>query len=215
MMVWFILFATAILIVYFLKGHSSDPTRKFARQVASKKHRLQEKKSLEEQKQRTATQWMDLRPVRGDEDMELLRNWLHQEHVRRWWGDPETAVREARQRPSENHRIITFREHDCGYVCWERPDPKELADAGLTRYADGLIDVDILIGRLDLLGCGIGTAVGKQLLQEIGGPETQIGVGMSVDNRRALRTAKQLGFEVVHTYDDPDSGRCHYMLLSR
>ena len=212
MLLWIILVSAGLLSGYFFIGRGNDPTKKFARQVTAKKLRLAERSSAKEALQQAA-EFVDLRPFDADNDVELLDGWLHQEHVQRWWGDPRDAISDAHRRPSENHRVITFKGLDCGYVCWEAPDSEELAAAGLTQYAPGLIDVDILIGRLDLLGCGIGTTVGKRLLDEISGPGIRVGVGMSSKNKRAIRTAKSLGFRTVHTFEDPETGPCHYMLL--
>lgn len=164
---------------------------------------------------RQAAPAVSLRAFDPERDLPELRVWLNRPHVARWWGSPVRALEEARHRSHEAHVIIVADDRPVGYMCWETPPRHEREAAGLTGLPDDLLDVDVLLGEPAALGRGIGPRAGALLLEHLRatGHDACVGVGIAAANRRARRAAEKLGFRLVRTFDDPESGPCCYMVL--
>ena len=97
-------------------------------------------------------------------DFPLLEQWLREPHVARWWREPfELTALEAKYGPcidgvEPTHLfLIKFDEVPIGFIQWYRwSDYSEHAEKlGASRRSAG---VDLLIGRPDMIGMGIGPA---------------------------------------------------------
>ena len=97
----------------------------------------------------------------------MLRVWLVRPHVARWWGDADEALAFVREHPPVRQALIAVDGRPVGYLCWQDPDPKELAAAGLAGLPAGIVDVDILVGEPDFVGRGIGPRALRLLLNRL------------------------------------------------
>ena len=139
-------------------------------------------------------------------DLELLRTWLDRPHVARWWGDAQDALAHAAAQPPEAHRIILVDRQPCGYVCWQRLRPADISTAGLQSLPADHVDVDILVGEDDYIGCGVGPQA-LVLVVEILTSEgvSSAGLGTDLENTRACRAFRKAGFE--HRAEFQEAGR--------
>jgi aminoglycoside 6'-N-acetyltransferase len=171
---------------------------------------------------------LGFRPLIRD-DLPLLRDWLRRPHVAEWWRDvpADLAAVEAEYGP-----------------CIDGDDPTELfivlADERpvgmIQRYLiadepewwpafDGIVDVsnaagiDYLIGELDAIGRGIGTAMIAAFTHLVFGwrPVDSIVVTVQQGNPASWRILEKSGFRRVWSgeLDSPDEGPEHVYVLSR
>ena len=148
-------------------------------------------------------------------DSDLLRGWLAQPHVAKWWGDPIRAMQHASTCAPESHAFIVADGAPVGYVCWEEPPRQELEAAKLTGLPSGLVDIDILIGDADRLGQGVGTRALELLLARLRrDPSVAFaGVGTSASNTNAIRCFEKAGFRLHLEFQDPGWGPCKYLIV--
>ncbi len=144
-------------------------------------------------------------PLR-EEDLALVRGWLLQPHVRRWWDDgvhlpyPDAVI---------EHYRAAIRGEDPTYHYVAHIDDRAagmfqhylIADDG--EYAAALaldedaIGVDLFIGEADLVGRGHGPEMLKRFLREVAFPFQRLTVcviGPSVLNTAAIRAYEKAGF---------------------
>ncbi len=127
--------------------------------------------------------------------LRLVGEWLRQPHVARWWGDVGLAFAEIRAHAVETEAIIEADGRPVGYLCWQTPSRAELAAAGLADLPADLVDIDVMIGVADCLGCGVGSLALAQLIVRLEGEgASTVGLGTAVANRRALRAFEKAGF---------------------
>lgn len=155
-----------------------------------------------------------LEPFDPTRDAEMLRRWLAQPHVAKWWGDAARAMEHARQSAPESHALIVADGAPVGYLCWQEPPGDELEAAGLTDLPAGLVDIDILIGEARLLGQGIGSRALEALLARLcaGRPVRFAGLGTSTANTQAIRCCERVGFRLFREFEDPEWGPCRYLI---
>jgi RimJ/RimL family protein N-acetyltransferase len=157
---------------------------------------------------------VELTAFDSEKHLPLLDVWLHRPHVRRWWGVPEVALAGARERPpGSGHSIIAADSIPVGYVCWqpyEEEDREILAWSALPR---GTIDIDIMIGELSHVGCGVGPRALALLLRQLAENVSVelAGLCVSTHNMSAIRAYEKAGFSRVCEFVDPDWGRCRFM----
>ncbi len=158
---------------------------------------------------------VSLRPFDPATDRQRLELWLRRPHVARWWGDGRTALNEAMQRDPAFQAVIMAEDIPVGFLCWQRPSPGELREAGLTDLPDGVMDIDILIGEQEWVGRGIGPRALQVLADRLRGDPQLVyaGLATSVSNGRAIRAYEKAGFELFREFDDPQSGPCRYILM--
>jgi aminoglycoside 6'-N-acetyltransferase len=157
-------------------------------------------------------------PLR-EADLELIRRWLLEPHVQRWWDD-------GVKRPYPDAVIDDYREaiqgKDPTYHYLAQIDTRPVAMLQHYRIADDLeyaevlalgedaVGVDLFIGEAELLGRGHGSAMLRQFLREIAFPFHRLDVcviGPSVKNVAAIRAYEKAGFRPlreVHVPDEPD-----------
>jgi aminoglycoside 6'-N-acetyltransferase len=147
-------------------------------------------------------------------DSELLRRWLAQSHVAKWWGDAAKAMEHARQCSPASHALIVADSAPVGYLCWQEPPKAELEAAGLSDVPRDLIDIDILIGEPELLGQGVGSRALEILLARLHSEQAIAfaGLGTSASNTNAIRCYAKAGFRLFREFEDPEWGPCKYLI---
>jgi aminoglycoside 6'-N-acetyltransferase len=156
---------------------------------------------------------VDLKVFDLQADMPLLERWLRSPHVVRWWGTPDLHRTALSQRSVDTHAVITSGGRSVGYLCWQRPLPSELEEAGLMDLPENLVDIDILIGEPEILGRGVGPRALVLLLAKLRVEGVAFaGLGTSISNRAAIRAFEKAGFSLFRDFEDPESGRCKYMV---
>lgn len=155
-----------------------------------------------------------LQPFEPGRDSEMLARWFTQPHVAKWWGDPGLAMQHARQCAPGSHALVVADGKAVGYLCWQAPPQEELEAAGLTDLAEGLVDIDILIGEPELLGQGIGSRALGLLLHRLRRetPHAFAGLGTSTSNFKAIRCFEKAGFRLFRAFEDPEWGPCKYLI---
>ena len=164
---------------------------------------------------RRSVQNVTLDPCDPQKDRELLSVWLHRKHVSRWWGDPEKILSEG---------LVTLSDGECafiaadgepvGYLQWGPVDRDELDEVGLTEIPDGSIDIDIMIGEPEYLGCNIGPRALKLLLTRLRQDPSipMISLAVSLENPSAIRAYEKAGFEPLREFEDHKYGRMQVMI---
>jgi len=151
-----------------------------------------------------------LRALDPQRDLQLIERWLRSPHVVRWWGTPDLHLRTLGQRSNDTHALIIADGRPVGYLCWQRPSREELEAAELTDLPDDLVDIDILIGEADYLGCGVGPKA--LLLGRLRNEGVRFtGLATSISNRTAIRAFEKAGFRFFRDFEGPD-GPYRYMV---
>lgn len=145
--------------------------------------------------------------------LRLVAEWLRQPHVARWWGDADAALAEIRAHSVATHAIIEAGGRPVGYLCWQTPSRTELAAAGLSDLPVDLVDVDIMIGVAECLGCGIGPEALAQLIVRLraDGAST-IGLATATTNRRSLRAFEKAGFRPYRDFHEAGEDMRYFTL---
>ena len=157
-------------------------------------------------------------PLRED-DLALVRRWLLEPHVKRWWDDgvknpyPDAAIEEYREaiqgKDPTQHYLARIDGRPVGMFQHYRigDDPEYAAALALGEDAVG---VDLFIGEAELIGLGHGPAMVRQFLLGVAFPFHGMDVcviGPSVHNLAAIRAYEKVGFRPlreVHVPDEPD-----------
>jgi RimJ/RimL family protein N-acetyltransferase len=153
------------------------------------------------------------------DDQALIERWLHTDHVRSTWGDPEENARMLRDPPSAGHwrALIETDGRKVGLVLWQHPTRLELDEAGLTDISESVIDIDIMIGERTETGRGVGSAaiglVADAVLSE---PDVPFVIAAAViENLASQRAFAKAGFRNDRELDDVLCGRCVLMVRHR
>ncbi|MEA5532542.1 GNAT family N-acetyltransferase [Crocosphaera sp. XPORK-15E] len=158
---------------------------------------------------------INLTPFLPEKHREILEKWLYRTHVYQWWIHPENNLQQALNLSSDNHAIIVADDVSVGYIRWQKVNQEELNLVGIKTIPDGSVDIDIFIGEVDYLGCGIGPIVLKilvdKLLKDLTIPV--IIMSTSVNNHFAIKAYQKAGFNCMFQFDSPTYGRCWIMGL--
>ena len=141
-------------------------------------------------------------------DIPLLETWLHREHIRRWWGDPEENLAQLRAWQG-GIALIEADGYMVGCVCWSFPTRRELDEAGLTEIPTTVIDIDIMIGEFAALGKGIGPSAIRLAVARIISEHENVTAVMacsSVNNKASKKAFLKAGFRLEREFDDPVGG---------
>ena len=135
-----------------------------------------------------------LRDVDDSHDWQIFKGWLNQPHVLTTWGEPEAIIAELQRHPRQDMRVITLGERPIGLVCWQVPTGQELMDAGLADLPQGLVDVDIMLGQVDVLGLGYGTSGLRLVADQLKAQGVPwIGLATQKTNQGAIRSFMKVG----------------------
>jgi aminoglycoside 6'-N-acetyltransferase len=139
-------------------------------------------------------------------DLALIRRWLLETHVRRWWDDgvktpyPDAQIDEYRNAilgedlsyhylAKIDHRPVGMFQH------YRIGDDPEYAEA--LALGEDAVGVDLFIGEADLVGLGHGPAMLRLFLRDVAFPFHGMSVcviGPSVKNVAAIRAYEKVGF---------------------
>jgi len=158
---------------------------------------------------------VELRPA-VEADAPLIRRWLEADHVRAFWGEPETNARLlAPPAPGEWRAIILAEARAVGLVIWRHPTRQELDQAGLTEIPATAIDLDIMLGEDQARGRGLGAAaialVAERALADPAVP--LVIAAVMAGNQASLRAFAKAGFQPEREFDEPPGGR--HVLMAR
>jgi RimJ/RimL family protein N-acetyltransferase len=150
-----------------------------------------------------------LRDVTND-DLPLIEQWLHADHVRSTWGDPGANLCLLNELPANGNwrAIIEADGHRVGIVLWQHPTREELDVAGLADIATSVIDIDIMIGESDALGRGLGSGA-ISLVAEVALSDPTVPFVMAcarLDNLASQRAFAKAGFRKDREFDDVPNG---------
>ena len=152
---------------------------------------------------------IELRPLQR-EDLALLRSWLDEPLVRRWWADDSSAEAvEAQYGPSvdgtDPTRVWVVLEDDApvgmvqGYR-WDDEPGETAAMASVWPVPAGALSVDYLLGSPAVRGRGIGPQLVRAAVAELRGlhPDARdVVVPVHAENRRSWRALEKAGFTRV------------------
>ena len=145
----------------------------------------------------------------------MLAKWLQADHVRRWFPEPDDVVSWARDKPENGrHRLIVEGDQAIGYLRWSYV-PRELLDAiGFEDIPENSADIDLLIGRSDRTGRGIGQRALDLTVAELQaeGIAPLAALTTSTENHYAHRAFASAGFRTAREYTPEGFGRCYLML---
>ena len=160
----------------------------------------------------TETQDVRLEAVAPERHRPLIERWLRSPQVARWWGIQAEFLSTLERRSSDTHALIAAGGRPVGYLCWQPASRAELEAARLTDLPENLVDVDVMIGEPDSVGCGIGPMALTLLLKRLGSEGVEVaGLATSVSNRSAIRAFEKAGFGLFRDFEGPD-GPCRYMV---
>ncbi len=154
-------------------------------------------------------------PLR-EEDLELVRGWLLEPHVERWWNDgvktpyPDADIEEYRESiegkdPTYRYLALLDTRPVGMFQHYRIADDAEYAAA--LALGEDAIGVDLFIGEAQLVGRGHGPAMLRQFLRDVAFPFHAIDVcviGPSVKNVAAIRAYEKVGFRPLREVDVPD-----------
>ena len=153
------------------------------------------------------------------DDLPLIEQWLHADHVRSTWGDPDANFSLLNEPPANGNRraIIEVDGRKVGIVLWQHPTREELDVAGLSDIPTSVIDVDIMIGEFDALGQGLGSSV-IRLVAEVALSDPTVPFVMAcarLDNLPSQRAFAKAGFRKDREFDDVPNGLHVLMVCHR
>ncbi|MGW4895437.1 GNAT family N-acetyltransferase [Kitasatospora sp. NPDC004240] len=163
-----------------------------------------------------------------EEDFPLLRRWLEEPHVARWWHHETSAEAVRRdfgpaargEEPSED-LLALLDGRPVGLVqrCRLADYPEYLAEiAAVVEVPDGAVTVDYLIGEASRTGRGLGTRMIRSIVEATwrehpGAPAVVVPV--SAANRASWRALEKAGLRRVAEGelepDNPADSRDHYV----
>lgn len=169
----------------------------------------------------------DFRPL-TEEDLPLVRRWLLEPHVSRWWDDdpaatyPDDELAEYRERihgrgDPTDHFLIRYDGLPLGLIQSYRIDD----DAA---YADALaldapaVGIDVFIGEPDQIGHGHGARLLRAFLRDIVFARYDVDecvIGPSVRNASAVRAYEKAGFRFLKDVHVPDEAEPERLLRIR
>ena len=147
----------------------------------------------------------------------LLRSWLMEPHVKRWYPTPDSNLEWA-SCPPENgmQALIEVKNKPVGYIRWQLVSRAALDSVGLARVPSNSADVDILIGDKFYTSLGTGpialSLLASRLMEQGGIP--MIGLTTSRENTIAHKAFVKAGFKKVAEYTPEGFGECFLFSLS-
>jgi aminoglycoside 6'-N-acetyltransferase len=158
-----------------------------------------------------------LRPAR-DADWVLIRRWLAQPEIQRWWGNlasAESEVRLALETPSAIARIVVAGAEPIGYA--HAIDAAYWGSGLPDGMPAGTWDVDLFIAEPGHRGCGAGERALELLAEEVFTTTLApaLAVFVSVRNEAAVRAYERAGFAWARVWEDPLLGPSWMMLRTR
>src|SRR5690606_6362503 len=148
----------------------------------------------------------------------LVRSWLRQPEVQRWWGSASSAEAEiamALESESAICRMILEGETPIGYA--HAIDMAHLDATLPPELPSGTYDCDLFIGAPGARGRGVGQQALELLVTEVFATTLAVacGIVVSIRNERAVRAYEKAGFRWQRVWQDPVFGPSWVMLRER
>ena len=145
-----------------------------------------------------------------NEDLPLIKQWLHADHVRSAWGDPYANFLLLSGPPGHGawRAIIEVDGREVALVLWQHPSRDELDGADLSDVLTSVIDIDILIGESTALGSGCGSRAIRRVTEAaLSDPSVPFVMAcIRLDNLASQRAFAKAGFRAVREFDDVPDG---------
>ncbi|MGQ7790823.1 GNAT family N-acetyltransferase [Faunimonas sp. B44] len=129
-------------------------------------------------------------------DLALLGRWLCEPHVAEWWGDPAAGlaeIRDAMAAPSTRPMVVELDGVPIAYL--QHYDPHMEDDHPYRDQPAGTLGLDLSIGQPDLVGIGHGSAILRQIADElVAGGAPRLVIDPDPQNARAVRAYEKAGF---------------------
>jgi RimJ/RimL family protein N-acetyltransferase len=163
---------------------------------------------------------LSFRPMQ-EADLRLLHEWLQRPHVRRWWTEHDTYEQVAEHYlpaidgsdPTALYLVLLDGEaigFMQTYLVSDYPEHAAVVGAG-----EGAAGVDLLIGRHELTGRGIGSEMLRRFVAEIVFANRATHCCLAdpeAENVASVRAFEKAGFRVVRRYTDPNDGKLHVLV---
>lgn len=146
-------------------------------------------------------QELRLRPVH-DEDIGMLCEWFHREHIAKWLGEPNDWIREIRGRKNEfsyiKHFIVLLNDIAVGF-CQYFDSTKTEKGFEWDNEPDGTYGIGYMIANENMHGKGIGTQVVRLICDKVISSENvkQLIADPMTENIPSIKVLLSNGF----TYD--------------
>jgi aminoglycoside 6'-N-acetyltransferase len=144
------------------------------------------------------------RPMAAD-DLPMVRGWLHEPHVRKWWGDPDEQfglVSGDMNEPAMDQHIVSLDGAPFGYLqCYRLTD----WNICFGPQPDETRGIDQMIGVPGMIGHGHGSGFIRAFIEELlksGTP--RVVTDPDPNNARAIRAYEKAGFARDKLVDTPD-----------
>jgi aminoglycoside 6'-N-acetyltransferase len=145
-------------------------------------------------------------PMTAD-DLPLIRRWLREPHVRKWWGDPDAQfalVAGDLDEPAMDQFIILAQDQPFGYLqCYSLT----AWNTGFGPQPESTRGIDLFIGEVSMIARGHGSAFIRQFVDErLRRDLPRMVTDPDPLNFRAVRAYEKAGFirdRVVETPDGP------------
>ncbi len=139
-------------------------------------------------------------------DMPLLRRWLQEPEVRKWWGEPDHEIRLIKEDLAKD-RVVSCLVHYDGrpFAYAQHYSVHTWPQDHIAHLPEGSRAVDTFIGDPAMIGAGHGSAYLRQLAEELiaaGAPVVAIDPGL--DNVRAQRAYGKAGFTRIDRFETSD-----------
>jgi aminoglycoside 6'-N-acetyltransferase len=144
------------------------------------------------------------RPMTSD-DLPVIRQWLAQPHVRKWWGDPSEQydlVSGDLDEPAMDQYIVSTDNGDFAYLqCYDLT----AWNTGFGEHPPGTRGIDLFIGEPGMIARGHGSAFIRAFVDErLRNGAPRIVTDPDPANGRAVRAYEKAGFEKTGMVDTPD-----------
>jgi aminoglycoside 6'-N-acetyltransferase len=144
------------------------------------------------------------RPMTSD-DLPVIRQWLAQPHVRKWWGDPSEQydlVSGDLDEPAMDQYIVSIDNGDFAYLqCYDLT----AWNTGFGEHPPGTRGIDLFIGEPGMIARGHGSAFIRAFVDErLRNGAPRIVTDPDPANGRAVRAYEKAGFEKTGMVDTPD-----------
>jgi aminoglycoside 6'-N-acetyltransferase len=140
------------------------------------------------------------------DDLTLVRRWLGEPHVIRWWGEPDEQfglVSGDLDQRAMDQFIVAYGDRPFAYMqCY---DPAAWDCSGLGSQPADTRGIDQFIGEADMLDCGYGSAFIRVFIDRLlttGTP--RVVTDPDPANARAIRAYEKAGFQKDRLVDTVD-----------
>lgn len=141
-------------------------------------------------------------------DLPMLGRWLRKPEVRQWWGDPDHELgllTEDLSNPNMTMLVISYEDRPFGYL--QHYNVRAWPMAYFAHLPEGARAIDMFIGEMDMLNGGHGSALLRQVAQDLHEADIPaIVIDPDPDNKRAVKAYEKAGFVIdrpIETEEGP------------